>query len=123
MRRLAAHRAVIAMSSVSLAFVLGGFAWALAALGGASGGTGASSAAAGPFILHFNGISGITQIGTIGDLAAAGVFAAAVVVINFVVALELDARDRVLGKVMAAVTLAAAVLLFIGCAAIINVNV
>ncbi len=103
------------MCAAALAFVLGGFSWALVALGAQSGG-------AGPFILHFNDIDGITQIGMAGDMALAGIFAVIAVVANFVIALELDARDRVMGKIMAAITLVAAILLFIACAAILSVN-
>ncbi len=108
-----AHRAIVAMCAAALALVAGGFVWALATL---------RAAGPGPFILHFNDITGITQVGTAGELAFAGVFAAVLVVVNFAVALELDARDRVLGKLLAAVTLLAAVLLFMACAAIMNVN-
>jgi hypothetical protein len=117
MKKILNQRSIIAMSAAALAFVLGGFIWALAELGsrGLQGG--------GPLILHFNDIVGITEIGMRGTFAFAGIFAAFAVVINFMIALELDARDRVLGKMIAALTLAAAVLLFIGCAAIINVNV
>ena len=112
------HKAVVTMGAAALAFVAGGFVWMLAALGVKGGG----GAAAGPFILHFNDISGITQVGSAGELAFAGIFAAVAIVISFAVAFELDRRDRVLGKLMAAVTLAASVLLFIACAAILNVN-
>ena len=112
------HKSVFAMGVAALAFAGGGFVWALAALGA----RGSGGVAAGPYILHFNDISGITQIGSVGDLARAGIFAGVAVIASFAVAFELDRRDRVLGKLMAAVTLAAAVLLFIACAAILNVN-
>lgn len=118
MQELTKHRSVIAMGASALAFVAGGFVWALASFGARGGG----GAAAGPFILHFNDVSGITQVGTAGQFAFAGIFAAVAVVASFAVAFELDRRDRVLGKLMAAMTLMAAVLLFIACAAIINVN-
>ncbi len=107
------HRAVVTMCAAALACVAGGFAWALAAL---------RIAGQTPLILHFNDIAGITQTGPAGELAFAGTFAAVLVVVNFAVARELDSRDRVLGKVLAAITLAAAILLFMACAAIINVN-
>ena len=114
------HRSIIAMCATALALVLGGFIWALSEIGlrGVQSFQGSA-----PLILHFNDIAGITEIGMRSTLAFAGIFAAFAVVINFMIALELDRRDRVLGKMVAALTLAAAVLLFIGCAAIINVNV
>ncbi len=112
------HRSIVAMGTAALAFAGGGFMWALAALGERGNG----GVAAGPFILHFNDISGITQVGSVGELARAGIFAVVAVIASFAVAFELDRRDRILGKLMAAVTLAATVLLFIACAAILNVN-
>lgn len=111
------HKLVAGLFAAAFAFVAGGFIWAFVVLSAKSGGVGA-----GPVILHFNDIIGITRLGTAGDIALAGVFAAIVVVVNFVIALELDERDRVLGKVMAAVTLVAAILLFIACTAILGVN-
>jgi hypothetical protein len=44
------------------------------------------------------------------------------VIVDFFIALDLEARDNVLGKIVAAVTLIMAVLLFLAFAAIINVN-
>ena len=44
------------------------------------------------------------------------------VVDNFFVALELEARDKVLGKVTAGLTLVMAILLFLGFVAILSVN-
>lgn len=104
------------MSLLSLAsFVLsaGGFFWALGALGGA---------ASGPLILHFNDMAGITSIGSFGDILWMGVLGIAIVVINFFIALNLEARDNVLGKIVAAMTLVMAILLFLAFAAIIRIN-
>jgi hypothetical protein len=116
MNKIVKHKLVTGLFAAALAFVLGGFIWALAALGVRSGG------GAGRFILHFNDVSGITQLGRVGDLWFAGIFVAVAVVINYVIALELDARDGVMGKAMATMTLTIAILLFVACAAILSVN-
>lgn len=75
-----------------------------------------------PLIIHFNDLEGITAVGTPTSLAFMAALGTAVVVINSLIALELEERDRFLGKLTAAVTLVFAVLLFIAFAAIINVN-
>ncbi len=106
------HRAVIAMCGAAFACILGGFGWVLATLEGA----------AGPLILHFNDITGITQVGSLRTFFFAGIFAFVAAAVNVPIALELDRRDRVLGKLLAGITLAVAALLFIACAAILNVN-
>ncbi len=111
------HNAVVGMGAAAIAFIAGGFGWALIALGAFQVGLSGR-----PVILHFNELSGITRIGTAADLLAAGVFALVAAAAGIAVAFELDRRDRVLGKLAAAVVLAAAVLLFIACAAIISVN-
>ncbi|MDR3581779.1 MAG: hypothetical protein P4L67_00705 [Candidatus Pacebacteria bacterium] len=116
MRIFVNHKLITGMFAAAFAFVLGGFAWALAALGAWSNG------GSGPRILHFNDIAGITQLGTAGDVMLAGIFAVIVVAVNFTIALELDARDRIMGKVTAVITLAASILLFIACTAILGVN-
>ena len=117
MSKILKHKLVTGLFAATFAFVLGGFGWAIAALGARSGIMGA-----GRIIMHFNDIGGITRIGGIGDLWYAGIFAVIAVAINYAIALELDARDGVMGKTMAAITLAAAILLFIACAAILGVN-
>jgi hypothetical protein len=113
MNRIVKHKLITGLFAAAFAFVLGGFGWALAALGARGGG---------PLILHFNDVSGITQLGGVGALWYAGIFAMIAVAINYVIALELGARDGVMGKTMAVITLAAAILLFIACAAILSVN-
>ncbi len=112
-RRIFEHKMVSGIFLAALAFAAGGFAWVVVALRSANGGA---------VILHFNDIDGITQVGMPGDILRVGIFTLLVVLIDFAIALELDARDRVLGKIMAAVTLVACVLLFIACTAILNVN-
>jgi hypothetical protein len=87
--------------------------WAFAALEGTP---------SGPLILHFNDMNGITSIGSFGSIVAMGILGIVIVVIDFLVALDLEARDRVLGKIVAAMTLVMAVLLFLAFAAIIKVN-
>ena len=106
------YRVVSLSLLASFALTAGGFFWALCALGGTHG----------PVVLHFNDMQGITSIGTLGDLLWMGAIGMAIVVINFFIALDLEARNRVLGKIVAALTLAMAVLLFLAFAAIINVN-
>jgi hypothetical protein len=106
------HRGAIALCGAAIAFIVAGFAWVFAAL----------SSIPGPLILHFNDGAGITQVGSLRELAFAGIFAFVTAIVNLMIALELDRRDRVLGKLLAAMTLVVAVLLFIACAAIMNVN-
>ena len=78
--------------------------------------------AASVLILHFNNVVGINQIGGVTQLIGVGVTGLVVVIANFLIALELEARDLFLGKLLAAVTLLFAILLFIAFAAIISVN-
>jgi hypothetical protein len=107
------HKTVSIVSLIALVLVLGGFFWlwsALAVMG------------SGPFILNFNDIQGITRTGGIGDVVAMGILATLIVVINFFLALELDRRDRMLGKMVAGITLVGAILLFIAFIAILNAN-
>lgn len=112
-KKISKHRLVSLLSLASLAFAAGGFFWALGALGGT---------ASGPLILHFNDMQGITSIGSFGNILWMGMLGIAIVVINFFIALDLEARDNVLGKIVAAMTLAMAILLFLAFAAIIKVN-
>ena len=107
------YRLVSLLSLASLAFAAGGFFWIFGAL---------RSASSGSLILHFNDMAGITAIGGFGNLLMMGILGIAIVVINFFIAIELEARDNVLGKIVAAMTLIIAVLLFIAFAAIIKVN-
>lgn len=96
----------------SFIFVLGATLWSYFALRGLGG----------PIILHFNNFSGITKIGDLPHLVWVGVSAAVAVVINFLIALELEERDGFLGKLAAAATVLFSLLIFIGFAAIISVN-
>ena len=65
---------------------------------------------------------GITAVGSPTNLVFVGFLGTVVVIMNFFIALELEARNRFLGKLVAALTLLFAVLLFIAFAVIINVN-
>ena len=112
-RRIIRAKAVSVASFVSLAFVASGWAWAEVALG---------HVANAPLILHFNDLDGITAVGASRSLAYIGGIGIIVVLLNFLIAIELEERDGFLGKLMAGITLIFAVLLFIGFAAIINVN-
>ena len=100
-------------SLASFVFVVGGLFWMLGAF---------TDAASGPFILHFNDMNGITATGTFMDLLLMGILGLAIVIMNFFVALELEGRDAVLGKIVATMTLIFAILLFLAFAAIIKVN-
>ncbi len=112
-KKIIAHKAVTMLSLASLAFVLGGSFWAYYALRGVANA---------PLILHFEDLSGITAVGGLGMLVFMGIFGIVVVVMNFFIALELDARDRFLGKFASGVTLIFAILLFLAFVATINVN-
>lgn len=96
---------------VSLIFVIGGWIWAYLALRGAST----------PLILRFNA-QGINQVGYFWDLAKVGIFGLGVVAVNFLISIELERRDRFLGKLAAVFTFFLSVLIFIYFAAIISVN-
>ncbi len=108
------HRTVVLLSAIAMVFILGGCVWSLSALGGVTGN---------PLILHWNETDGIKRVGGVGMVAFMGGFGALAALMNFFIAIEFDARGRFLGKWLAAMTLAFAVLLFIAFAAIINVNV
>ncbi len=107
------YRLVSLLSFASLAFASGGFFWALGALGGVI---------SGPLVLHFNDMQGITSIGSFGNVLWMGILGIAIVLMNFFVAIDLEARDNVFGKIVAVMTLIMAILLFLAFAAIIKVN-
>jgi hypothetical protein len=112
-KNITKYRLVSLLSLASLAFAAGGFFWALGALRDIS---------SGPLILHFNDMQGITSIGTFDGVILMGILGIAIIVMNFFIALGLEARDRVLGKIVAAMTLVMAILLFLAFTAIIKVN-
>ena len=112
-KKLLNHRAVSALSLLALVFVLGGFFNTYFSLRGMG---------AGPFILHFDDIQGITQVGSISLILAVGILGIIMIVLNFFIALELEERNRALGKIIAGMTLTLGVLLFIAFIVILNVN-
>ena len=112
-KKITTYRLVSLLSLASLLFILGGAIWSYAVL---------LNSGSAPFILHFNDIDGITNVGTAWNLVFMGILGVLIVVMNFFMALELEARDKVLGKIVAAVTLAGAILLFMGFVAILSVN-
>ena len=114
--KIVKYRFVSLMSLASLAFVAGGFFWALGALQNAGGSQGE------PLILHFNDLNGITAVGGFSNLIFMGILGVSVIIVNFFIALALEERDGVLGKIMVSMTLVIAILLFIGFVAILNVN-
>ena len=76
----------------------------------------------GPLVIHFNDMSGITKVGDIWDIILIGIWGIVITSINFFIAIELEERERFLGKVVAGASLVFAVLLFISFAAILNIN-
>jgi hypothetical protein len=75
-----------------------------------------------PLILRFSEYAGITTIGNIWDIMGLGAFGILLVGINFFLAINLQERERFLGKIITGVTLFLAVLIFITLSAIISVN-
>ncbi|MEK9180596.1 MAG: hypothetical protein AAB897_04260 [Patescibacteria group bacterium] len=106
------YKIISTLFVLSFILVLGGALWAYFILSGS----------AAPLILHFNGLIGITQIGGAGRLLGVGIVGAIGVALNFVLAIELERREKIMGKLLAAGTLFLAFLLFLGFASIISVN-
>src|SRR6266404_5585293 len=104
LKKILKFKLVSVLFSASFILIAGGMLWTYRALHGTSG----------PLILHFNNIHGITQIRGYGELMEFGATGLVVVFINFIVALELEARDRFLSKFVAAATLLFGILLFLG---------
>jgi len=94
-------------------FIVGGFLWAYISLVGMS---------SGQFIIHFNDIDDITQLGGLNNLVFMGFFGLIIAIMNFAIAVEFDERDPFLGKITGVATLAFGILLFMAFAAILNVN-
>lgn len=106
------HKVMGAAFLASALFVVGGWAWAYAVLRNTTQ----------PLIIHFNSEQGITRIGNFADLTAIGILGIVIVIVNCPLAFNLEERDRFLGKLVTAATLFLSILIFIGFAAIINVN-
>ena len=112
LKRAAKFKVVSASFALSFLFIVGGWLWAYLAFKDISQ----------PIILHFNSSDGITQVGSLADLAWVGLLGSVIMVVNFFIALILEERDWFLGKLAASATLFISILLFIGFAAIIGVN-
>ncbi len=112
LQRISKFRIPLAIFVTSLAFIIGGCAWAYVA----------TKDIKGPIIVHFNNVTGIDHIGSFYDLLMIGITSVVVVLINFFLALELQDRDRFLSKIVTATTLFLSILIFITFAAIIAVN-
>ena len=113
LKNIAKYRLVSALSAASILFVLGGFVWAYSIL---------KQIGANSYIIHFNDIDGITQVGSLQTLLFMGILGLIVAVMNAFVALELESRDHFLGKLTASMSLLFSILLFIAFATILNVN-
>lgn len=106
-------RMVSILAALSACFVAGGTLWAYFTLAGIN---------APVFIIHFNDVSGITEVGSPSMIIFVGVFGLLIVAADWLIAVALDERDPFLGKITAVVGLLFSVLLFIAFAAILNVN-
>ena len=110
--KLFKFKRLAAVFVLSFIFVASGGIWCFFALRQSSG----------PLILHFNDIGGISQIGGINSLLGVGVLGGVMVIVNFFISLEARPRSAVISWLVAGSTLFFSVLLFMGFAAIINVN-
>ncbi len=112
-RKIIKHKVVGGACCTAIGIVLAGLLMAYFGLWDAGNG---------PLIIHFNDMNGITNIGNLWDIILMGILGLIVTFINFFIAMELEERDRFLGKVVAAASVMFAVLLFISFAAILNIN-
>ena len=97
---------------VSLTLVLSGWLWAYFSL----------KSIPSPYVLGFAKNLGVTKLGDLQDLSAAGAVAMISVLLNFMLAFELETKSKFLAKLLTFSTLTFAALIFIGFAAIISVN-
>lgn len=111
-KKICQHKCLSVVFGCGFAFILGGLILAVWRLRGIKQ----------PLILHFNDYAGISRTGDSGYILWIGALSAIVVAINFLIALELAEKESYWGKFATAATLVFAVLIFIGFAAIINVN-
>ncbi|MDO8504692.1 MAG: hypothetical protein Q7S36_02455 [Candidatus Liptonbacteria bacterium] len=75
-----------------------------------------------PLILHFSEYAGITRIGSATDILLLGIFALTIILVNFALAMSLNAREGFLGKLITGATLFLAILTFIAISVILSVN-
>jgi hypothetical protein len=111
-KKIGKFKTVTVAFALSFLFIVGGWFWTYIRMRGINQ----------PLIIHFNNYAGITRIGNLTDLAAVGMLGLIIVLMNFLLALNLEERDWFLGKLLAATTLLMGILIFIGFAAIISVN-
>ncbi len=110
--KIVKHKIVAIVGGASLVLTTGGWLWSWLVLRHVRQ----------PLILHFNNLVGIDKIGSASDLSVLGVFGFLAVLVNTLLALELDDRDWFWGKFLITVTAGLAALLFMAFAAIISVN-
>jgi uncharacterized membrane protein len=113
-KKIIKYKAVSAACLGAIAIALGGFLWVYFRLRNTAGG--------GLLVLHFNDMNGITDVGNLWGIVSMGILGVAIAVVNFFIAMELEERDRFLGKVVAVASVFFAVLLFIAFAAILGIN-
>lgn len=111
-RNILRHKIMAALFALALLLVLGGWLWAWASL----------HAASSSIILHFDSSNGISAVGSARDLLWVAAFGIITVIVNALIAFELEERTAFYGKILLVATLLSALLLFLGFAAIINVN-
>ncbi len=97
---------------VSLLFVFGGGIWAYFALQEVSD----------SIIIEYSSFVGINRVGYFWDLVKVGIFGIIAIGVNFLISVEIEKRDRFLGKLANAFTFFLSVLIFIYFVAIISVN-
>lgn len=111
-RKISKYRILSFLFLASFILVFSGTVWAYTTLYGSSQ----------PLILHFSEYSGITRVGSAGNLLGFGIFGMLIIGANFFIALNLEEKSSVLGKLMAGATVFGALLIFITLSAIISVN-
>jgi len=110
--KIVKFKTVSLLCLIGVVFIAGGTLWAYYALRGASG----------LLIVHHNNIQAINNVGRAEDVVKIGMTGLVAAILDFFIALELETRDKILGKVVAAACLFSGILIFIGFAAIISVN-
>lgn len=106
------HRVASLAFMASFLMVFGGWIWTWIELKGISQ----------PLIIHFNEYMGITKTGSFTDVSWLGVFGISAVLVNFLIALEMEKRGWFWGKFMSLANIFLATLIFIGFLVIMNVN-
>jgi len=105
------HPTVSALSGASFGIVLLGQTMAFLSL----------RAIQGPLVIHYTR-GGIDQFGSLWQVLGYGVVGWSIIIMNYLIALELEKRDWFWGKAISGVTLGLSILLFLALRAIISVN-